>query len=346
MQYRKLGRTDLDVSVICLGTMTWGEQNSEADAFEQLDYALSRGVNFIDTAELYSIPPKAKTYGSTERIIGNWLAARKSRDRVVLASKVAGNTNGWVSHIRGGPRLNRAQMTEALEGSLRRLQTDYLDLYQVHWPARTTNYFGERGLAEIEEEEVESIGETLEVLDGFVRAGKVRHIGISNETPWGMMQYLCLAEKHGWARIVSIQNPYSLLNRLFEVGLAEMSLREQVGLLAYSPLGFGVLSGKYLDGSASGRSRLKLFPDYQRYSGDNAVTATRQYVELARAHGLSPSQMALAFVNSRSFVTSTIIGATDMTQLRENIDSIDITLGDEVLEAIEAIHAAIPNPAP
>jgi len=346
MQYRTLGHSSIEVSVICLGSMTWGEQNSEADAFAQLDHAIAEGVNFIDTAELYSIPPRADTYGATETIIGRWLASRGGRERIVLASKVAGNTSGWVSHIRGGPRLNRQQMTAALEASLRRLQTDYLDLYQIHWPARTTNYFGERGLSEIEDESVESIGETLEVLDGFVRDGKVRQIGVSNETPWGMMQYLCLAEKHGWARIVSIQNPYSLLNRLFEVGLSEISLRENVGLLAYSPLGFGVLSGKYLDGSATPRSRLHLFSEYRRYSGDNAEKATRAYVALARDHGLSPAQMALAFVNARAFVTSTIIGATTMAQLRENIASANIELSAELLAEIDRIHADYPDPAP
>ena len=346
MEYRRLGRTDLQVSVICLGTMTWGVQNSARDAFEQLDYALSQGVNFIDTAELYAIPPTADTFGKTEEIIGEWLTARGGRDRLVIATKVAGNSSGWVDYIRGGPRLNRRQMTEALEGSLRRLRTDYVDLYQVHWPARTTSYFGERGVARLQDEQVESIEETLEVLDDFVRAGKVRHIGVSNETPWGLMQYLCLAEKKGWARVQSIQNPYNLLNRLFEVGLSEMALREQVGLLAYSPLGFGVLSGKYLDGSAGPDARLERFPDYRRYSGENSVSATRSYVAIARKHGLSPAQMALAFVNSRPFVTATIIGATTLEQLRENIASIDLKLGDEVLEAIEEIHRRIPDPAP
>jgi aryl-alcohol dehydrogenase-like predicted oxidoreductase len=346
MQYRHLGDTDIKVSVICLGTMTWGVQNTAADAFEQLEYALSQGVNFIDTAELYAIPPTAKTFGKTEAIIGEWLARRGRRDDLVIASKVAGNTRGWVSHIRGGPRLNRVHMNEALEGSLRRLQTDYLDLYQVHWPARTTNYFGERGITDICDEDVESIGETLEILDGFVRAGKVRQIGISNETPWGVMQYLMLAERHGWARIRSIQNPYNLLNRLFEVGLSEMALREKVGLLAYSPLGFGVLSGKYLDGLAPAGSRLKLFPDYRRYSNDNSVAATRAYTEIATRHGLTPTQLALAFVNSRPFLSANIIGATSMEQLRENIGSIDVELSNEVLKEIDAVHAQIPDPAP
>jgi len=346
MQYRRLGNTDLEVSVICLGTMTWGEQNTETEAFEQLDYAVAQGVNFIDTAELYPIPPSRRTYGRTETIIGNWLKRRGKRDDLILATKVAGNTRGWVSHIRGGPRLNRQQIHQAIDASLKRLQTDYVDLYQVHWPARTVNKFGQRGLDRIEDEAVESIGETLEALDQLVRAGKVRHIGISNETPWGMMQYLVLAEKHGWARIQSIQNPYSLLNRLFEVGLAEMALREQVGLLAYSPLGFGVLSGKYLGGDAPPQARLNRFPEYRRYSGENAVRATREYVALARRHGLDPAQMALAFVHSRPFVTATIIGATTMAQLRDDIASIELVLPDEVLADIEAIHARIPDPAP
>ncbi len=346
MKYRRLGNSDIDVSVICLGSMTWGQQNTPAEAFEQLDYAVSQGVNFIDTAELYAIPPRAETFGLTEAIIGDWLNRRGGRDELVIASKVAGNATGWVDHIRGGPRLNRTQMTEALEGSLRRLQTDYIDLYQVHWPARTTSYFGKRGLSELPQEAVESIGETLEVLDGFVRDGRVRHIGISNETPWGLMQYLHEAERQGWARVKSIQNPYNLLNRLFETGLSEMALREQVGLLAYSPLGFGVLSGKYLDGSAAADARLKLFPDYRRYSGENSVSATREYDALAREHGLSPTTLALAFVNSRAFLTANIIGATSMAQLRENIDSIDVELSEELVAAIDAIHERIPDPAP
>lgn len=346
MKYRRLGNSDIDVSVICLGSMTWGQQNTPAEAFEQLDYAVSQGVNFIDTAELYAIPPRAETYGRTEAIIGDWLTRRGGREELVIASKVAGNATGWVDHIRGGPRLNRAQMSEALEGSLKRLQTDYIDLYQVHWPARNTSYFGKRGLSELPQEAVESIGETLEVLNGFVRDGRVRHIGISNETPWGLMQYLHEAERQGWARVQSIQNPYNLLNRLFEIGLSEMALREQVGLLAYSPLGFGVLSGKYLDGSAAADARLKLFPDYQRYSGGNSVNATREYAALASEHGLSPTTLALAFVNSRAFLTANIIGATRMAQLRENIASVDVELSEELVAAIDAIHERIPDPAP
>lgn len=346
MQYRKLGNTDLRVSLIALGTMTWGVQNSEAEAFEQLDYALSQGVNLIDTAELYAIPPTAETFGKTETIIGNWLKRGARRNDILLASKVAGNSEGWVDYIRGGPRLNRKQMTEALHASLGRLRTDWLDLYQIHWPARNANYLGRLGFSELADEEVESIDETLGVLHDFVRDGLVRHIGISNETPWGLMRYLFLAEKHGWPRVVSIQNPYSLLNRGFEVGLAEMSLREQVGLLAYSPLGFGVLSGKYLDGEAPAGSRLALFPDYQRYATPAGVEATRRYAALAREAGLTPAQMALAFVNSRAFVSADIIGATTLAQLRENIASVTVELSADLLEAIDAVHAEISNPCP
>ncbi|OOG23983.1 NADP(H)-dependent aldo-keto reductase [Thioalkalivibrio denitrificans] len=342
MEKRKLG--NIDVSVICLGTMTWGEQNTEAEAHSQLDLALERGVNFIDTAELYAVPPRAETQGLTETFIGNWLKRTGRRDEVVLASKVSG-PGEWVEYIRGGPRLDRAHMTEALEGSLRRLGTDYLDLYQIHWPARPTNFFGKLGYEHQQDPDATPIEETLEVLDGFVRQGRVRHVGISNETPWGTMEYLRLARERGWPRVVSIQNPYSLLNRSFEVGLAEMAIRERVGLLAYSPLGFGVLSGKYLDG-APPNARITLFPRFSRYSNEQGVAATRAYVELARAHELSPAQMALAFVNSRPFLTSTIIGATTLEQLEENIASADLTLSDEVLEAIENIHLRHPNPCP
>jgi aryl-alcohol dehydrogenase-like predicted oxidoreductase len=346
MHYRKLGTTDIDVSLICLGTMTWGEQNTQAEAHRQLDYAIDHGVNFIDTAELYAIPPKAETQGLTESYIGSWLKQRSGRDRLVIASKVAG-PGEFVKHIRGGPRLDADHMTRALDASLQRLQCDHIDLYQVHWPERHTNYFGELGFKPATAEaDVISIEETLEVLDGFVRAGKVRHIGISNETPWGTMRYLQLARERGWPRIQSVQNPYNLLNRTYEIGMAEISWREHCGLLAYSPLGFGVLSGKYLDGQKPPGSRLALFQDYLRYSSEEAVAATGAYVQLARDHGLSPAQMALAYINSRPFLTANIIGATSMEQLQENIDSINVTLDTEVLEGIEAIHRRHPNPAP
>lgn len=347
MQYRKLGNTEIDVSVICLGTMTWGQQNTRGQAFEQMDYALSQGVNFFDTAELYAIPPQAGTYGRTEEIIGEWLQARGTRDQIVLTSKVAGPGEEWIPHIRGGKtRFDRDDIALALDASLKRLQTDYLDLYQLHWPQREANYFGKLGFEVPAEEHITPILETLEALAEQVKAGKIRHIGLSNETPWGVMQFLRYAELAGLPRIVSVQNPYSLLNRTYEVGLAEVSWREKVGLLAYSPLGFGVLSGKYLDGAQPDGARLSLFPSYTRYSNPAAVAATEAYVALARRHDLEPSQMALAYVNGRPFLTSTIIGATTMEQLRSNIDSINLHLSDEVMSAIEEMHNAHANPSP
>ncbi len=346
MEYRELGDSGIQVSVIGLGTMTWGQQNTLEEAHAQLDYALDHGVNFIDTAELYSIPPRAETYGRTEEYIGAWLAARGFRSRIVLASKATGPGETWVRHIRGGPRLNRHHLERALHGSLTRLRTDYLDLYQIHWPERATNYFGKLGYTPQPDAHAVPIEETLEVLDGFVRAGKVRQVGISNETPWGTMEYLRLSRERGWPRIVSIQNPYSLLNRTFEVGLAEIAHRERVSLLAYSPLGFGVLSGKYLHGRRPAGARVTLFPNYSRYSGPDAGKATAAYVDLAHRHGLKPAQMALAFVNSRPFVASTLIGATSLEQLAENIESAAVHLSGTVLDGIEAIHRRIPNPSP
>ncbi len=347
MQYRKLGTTGIEVSSICLGSMTWGEQNTQAEAFEQLDYALSMGVNFIDTAELYSIPPKPQTYGRTEEIIGNWLRRTGNRDRIILASKIAGPGPGWVDHIRNGrTRFNRKQLQTALEGSLRRLQTDCIDLYQLHWPERDTNFFGQLGFTAAAHDDFTPVAETLAALDDLVQAGKIRHIGLSNETPWGIMRFLQAAEQHGLPRVVSVQNPYSLLNRSYEVGAAEVSWREHCGLLAYSPLGFGVLSGKYLNGARPAGARLTLFPDYTRYSSPAAERATAAYADLARRHGLELSRMALAYVNSRPFLTSTIIGATTMEQLRTNIESSELDLPAEVLDGIQAIHTAHPNPSP
>jgi aryl-alcohol dehydrogenase-like predicted oxidoreductase len=347
MQYRKLGNTSIDVSVICLGTMTWGEQNSHEQAFEQLDYALSRGVNFFDTAELYAIPPRAQTYGRTEQIIGEWLQTRGTRDQVILASKIAGPGEDWIPYIRQGKtRFNRRDISAAVDASLTRLQTDYVDLYQLHWPERNTNCFGQLGFEPKADDDFTPLLETLEALAEQVRAGKIRHVGLSNETPWGVMQFLHHAEQAGLPRVVSVQNPYNLLNRSYEVGLAEISWREQAGLLAYSPLGFGVLSGKYLHDAKPEGARLTLFPDYTRYSNNAALKATDKYVSLAREQGLDPAQMALAYVNSRPFLTSTIIGATQMDQLQRNIDSIDVTLSADVLTAIEAIHNEHPNPSP
>lgn len=345
MQYRRLGQTELQVSAICLGSMTWGQQNTEADAHQQLDCALSQGVNFIDTAEMYPVPPMADTQGRTEQYIGSWLHVRRNRDKLILASKVTGRAD-TMSWIRGGPRLNRTHIETALHASLKRLQTDYLDLYQLHWPDRATNYFGELGYRHKPDDDAVPLQETLEVLNDMVEAGKVRQIGVSNETPWGLMTCLRYVRRTDDARMVSIQNPYSLLNRSFEIGLAECALREQVGLLAYSPLGFGVLSGKYLDGPWPANGRLTLFKRFSRYTSKRAEQAVRAYVGLAQSHGLDPAQMALAYVNSRDFVTATIIGATTMEQLRSNIASISITLPAEVLQGIETIHQQNPNPSP
>ncbi|MDD3518330.1 MAG: NADP(H)-dependent aldo-keto reductase [Chromatiales bacterium] len=344
MQYQRLGDTDLEVSRICLGSMTWGEQNDEREAHEQLDYAVARGINFIDAAEMYPVPPRAGTQGRTEAYIGSWLERRGRRDDLIIATKAAG-PGDWMTHLRGGPRLDRDHLQRALDDSLRRLRTDYVDLYQIHWPARPTNFFGKLGYVHQDDVDATPVAETLEALAGLVRSGRVRHIGISNETPWGMHEYLRLAERHGWPRIVSIQNPYNLLNRSFEIGLAEMAMRERVGLLAYSPMAFGTLSGKYLDARPAD-ARITLFARFSRYSGEMGVAATRAYVELARRHGLSPAQMALAFVNTRPFVNSTIIGATRMEQLIEDVEVVDVALNAEVLEGIEAIHARISNPCP
>ncbi len=347
MIYRPLADTGLTVSALCLGTMTFGEQNNQREAFEQLDMALAAGINFIDTAEMYSIPPRAETMGSTETIIGRWLAERGCRDQVVIATKVAGPGGDWLTYIRGGDNhLDRSNIVAAADASLRRLQTDVIDLYQLHWPERQNNRFGQLGYEHHDDAEPVTLLETLEALGELVRAGKVRHVGISNETPWGLMRLLHLAEQHGLPRVVSIQNPYSLLNRTFEIGLAEVSHRENVGLLAYSPLGFGVLSGKYLNGELPEASRLRLFPDYTRYSNPQAQKATHDYVALARDYGLDPAQMALAFVTSRSFVTSNIIGATSLAQLRSNLDSAELSISDDLLEDIEQIHTRHPNPSP
>jgi aryl-alcohol dehydrogenase-like predicted oxidoreductase len=347
MLYRPLSDTGLQVSALCLGTMTFGEQNTEQEAFAQLDAARDAGVNFIDTAEMYPVPPRAETQGRTEQIIGNWLKARGCRDELIIASKVAGPGRDWLTYIRGGGnRLDARNIQAAVEGSLQRLQTDVIDLYQLHWPDRRTNYFGELGYRQVEDPDEVSLLETLQALGRLVEQGKVRHIGVSNETPWGLMRYLALAREHGLPHMVSIQNPYSLLNRTFEIGLAEIAHRERVGLLAYSPLAFGVLSGKYMDGARPAGARLTLFPHYDRYSNPQAQKATHDYVTLARDYGLDPAQMALAYVTGRSFLTSNIIGATSPEQLASNLASAQLSLSEELLDQIETIHHRHPNPSP
>ncbi|EMQ2875571.1 NADP(H)-dependent aldo-keto reductase [Vibrio navarrensis] len=344
MRYSKLPHSSLEISKICLGTMTFGEQNTEQDAFAQLDYAVDHGVNFIDTAEMYPVPPKAETQGLTEQFIGNWLGKSGKREKVVLATKVAGPRN--VPYIREGMSLNRRHIHTAINDSLQRLQTDYVDLYQLHWPQRQTNCFGQLNYPYPDAQEEVTLIETLEALTELVNAGKVRYIGVSNETPWGVMSLLRLAEKHDLPRIVSIQNPYNLLNRSFEVGLSEISHYEGVQLLAYSPMAFGCLSGKYLNGAKPAGARCSLFERFQRYFTPQGIKATQAYVALAQEAGLDPAQMALAFVNQRPFVAANIIGATSIAQLKANIDSINLELSEEVLTKIQEIGTTYSNPCP
>ncbi|MDO4643567.1 MAG: aldo/keto reductase [Cardiobacteriaceae bacterium] len=349
MEHRPLGQTGINVSVICLGSMTWGEQNSEAEAHAQLDYATSHGVNFIDTAEMYPVPPNSTTYSRTEQYIGNWLAKRGKRDDLILASKIAGpsRASDEQNYIRGGSRFTRAQIQAACDASLARLKTDYLDLYQLHWPERSVNYFGILGLSAIHDaSDVTPISETVDALDELVKAGKIRAYGLSNETPWGVMSHLRETETRHLSRVASVQNPYSLLNRSYEVGLAEVSLREHVGLLAYSPLAFGILSGKYRRQPWDPAWRIAKFSRFTRYNKPKAFEAVERYAVVADAAGISLTHLALAFVNSRSFVTSNIIGATNLEQLAENIASADIHLSSDTLAAIDAIHADISNPCP
>ncbi len=346
MEYNLLPNTNIKVSKICLGTMTWGQQNSESEGHEQMDYAVDQGINFMDTAEMYSVPARAETQGSTERIIGTWLHKRKKRDDVIIASKVCGPSAN-MPHIGAGPKFNKENMTTALHNSLQRLQTDYIDLYQLHWPERPTNFFGGLGYEHKSDSAVTDFKETLEALNGFIKEGKIRYIGVSNETPWGVMQYLDTSKENHLPRIATIQNPYSLINRTFEVGLAEMSIRENVGLLAYSPIAMGVLSGKYLHGNRPEGARITLFPQYiHRYGHPNVEKAVEKYNALAKENNLSLVQMALAYVNSRKFLTANIIGATTMAQLKENIESIHVKLSEEVLKEIQKIHLEFPNPAP
>ena len=346
MQYHRIPHSTLEVSTLGLGTMTFGEQNSEADAHAQLDLALRSGINFIDTAEMYPVPPRPETQGLTEQYIGSWLKQRGSRDKIILASKVAGPSRGNDASIRPDMALDRKNIRAALDASLKRLNTDYLDLYQLHWPQRQTNFFGKLGYQYSETTAQVTLLETLEALAEQVRAGKIRYIGVSNETAWGVMRYLQLAEKHELPRIVSIQNPYSLLNRSFEVGLAEISQHEGVELLAYSSLAFGTLSGKYLNGAQPAGARNTLFSRFTRYSGEQSQQAVAEYVALAQQHQIDPSQMALAYVRQQPFVASTLLGATTLEQLQINIDSFNLTLNAEILEGIEAIHRCYTYPAP
>jgi aryl-alcohol dehydrogenase-like predicted oxidoreductase len=348
MKYQKLGRTGLDVSLICLGTMTWGQQNTEAEGHEQMDYALDQGVNFWDTAEMYSIPPQRETQGSTERIIGTWFQSRGKRDKIILASKVAGRSEfDWLRDGGVNARVNREQINYAVDQSLKRLQTDYIDLYQIHWPDRPMDWGSNPTVfAHHDTSDHVPILETLQALDALVKAGKVRHIGLSNESAWGTMTYLKHAEMNGLARVQSVQNAYSLLNRTNETAMAEIFMRENVGLLAYSPLAQGFLTGKYLDGAKPAGARNTLFNRGQRYEKPGSEAAIRAYVDLAREFSLDPAQMALAFVNTRPFMGANIIGATTMAQLRTNIGSINVAMTPELEARINAIHQVHMNPAP
>jgi len=348
MKYNTLPNTDIKVSELCLGTMTWGRQNTQEQGFEQMSYAFDKGIQFWDTAELYPVPTLPELYGDTERIIGNWLKANGKRSEIILATKIAGKAP-FTKHIRT-TGFTPEGIDEAIGNSLKRLQTDYIDLYQLHWPTRNTNFFGKRDYpseAFETDEWRDNIHEVLTALAGHIKAGRIRYVGLSNETPWGVMRFI---EEHkkdsSLPKMITVQNPYSLLNRLYEVGLAEVSHRENIGLLPYSPLGFGVLSGKYLGGKAPKDARVTLFPNYSRYSGPVATSATEAYAEIAREHNLSLPQMALAYLRTKPFVTSTIIGSTTMPQLIENIESIAIELSDEVVAQIEAVHQTHPNPAP
>ncbi len=349
MKFKALGQSGIQVPEICLGTMTFGEQNNQQEAFEQLNYALDQGLYFWDTAEMYPVPPKPETQGSTEQIIGNWIAKHGQRDKLFLASKIAGPSQGG-SHIRDGQtRFIASEIQSALDGSLKRLQTDYIDLYQLHWPQRPTNFFGTLGYNNEQahfNHNMTPLVETLEALSAEVKKGRIRHIGLSNETPWGTMKFLQLSKELGLEKIVSVQNPYSLLNRTYEIGMSEIAHHEGIGLLAYSPLAFGYLTGKYRHGARPKEGRITKFSRFTRYSNPESDWATEQYALLAEKHGLTLTQLALAFIKHQFFVTSTIIGATTMQQLKENIQAFDVDLSEEVLQGIETIHRQQPNPAP
>jgi len=345
MKYNKIPTTDIKVSKICLGSMTWGEQNTELEGHQQLDYAFDQGVNFIDTAELYSIPGRKETQGNSERIIGNWLKT-KNREDVILGSKITGPNSG-LSYLREPKPFTGKLITETIDQNLQRLQTDYIDVYQLHWPDRNANFFGSLNYKHNSKEQwQDKISELVSAMDSLVKSGKIRHYGLSNETPWGTFRHLNESDTNDWTRCKTIQNPYSLLNRSYEVGLAEISMREQVGLLAYSPLAFGVLSGKYFNDNLPEDSRVKLYPNYNRYSNPEAMRLAGLHNNLAKKHNLSLVELSLAFIAQQPFVTSTIIGATKMNQLKENIETINVVLSEEILKEIDEVHKLQPNPAP
>jgi len=345
MKFKKLGNTDLDVSLICLGTMTWGTQNTEKDAFEQMDYSISQGVNFFDTAEIYSVPPTSDSYGKTEVMIGNWFEKRKNRDKIILASKVAGPGCDWIRG--GGNNFDEKKIGEAIDGSLKRLKTDYIDLYQLHWPERSTNFFGRRDYSYNNKEgEWNSFENILDALGKYIKSGKIRYIGMSNETPYGLSRYLEISKNKGAPRMMSVQNPYSLVKRTYEIGMSEISIRQKCGLLVYYPLAAGALSGKYRNGEMPKNSRMALFKGWERHLNPLAMRAYDEYYKLAKDFNLTMVQLAQSFVNSRPFVTSNIIGATTMEQLKENIDSVNIDFTDEMMERVDKIHNENPNPSP
>ena len=345
MKFKKLGTTDLDVSLICLGTMTWGTQNTEKDAFEQMDYSLESGINFFDTAELYSVPPNSESYGKTETMIGNWFEKRKNREKIILATKVAGPGCNWIRG--GGNNFDEKSIGEAINGSLKRLKTDYIDLYQLHWPERSTNFFGRRDYTlDSEEGDWNSFESVLKALEKFIKSGKIRYIGMSNETPYGLSKYIELSKNKNLPRMMSVQNPYNLVNRTYEIGMSEISIREKCGLLVYYPLATGALSGKYRNGQMPKNSRQALFKGWERHLNPLAMNAYEEYHKLAKEYDMTMAQLAQAFVNSRPFVTSNIIGATTMDQLKENIDSVNIELSDEIMKKINVIHNNNPNPSP
>ena len=344
MNYRKLGNTDLDVSTICLGTMTWGEQNTQEEAFEQMDYALDKGVNFWDTAELYAVPPKSETFGYTETIIGNWFEKNKKREKVILATKVAGPARKYLRN--GENSFVGKNLDQAINDSLRRLKTDYIDLYQLHWPERNVNNFGKLGYTH-KENNWNEFEDVLNNLKKYIDSGKIRYIGLSNETPWGVMKYIKLSKDKDLPRMMSIQNPYSLLNRSYEVGLAEISIREKIGCLAYSPLASGYLSGKYRNGNFPKGSRMERdFDFWTRYRKPNVDKVVEEYYKISKKYGLDISQMSIKFCEAQDFMTSVIIGATTMEQLKTDIESVKVKLDENVIKEINEIQKIYPNPCP